>query len=100
MVRPMRLRVFRAPTMAAAMAKVRQDLGPDALILGDRRMADGVEVTEVVGQDRYDTSAQLLGLARGTGDRGTTGGVTLASGLDHPDALIGGTYGQPVGSRD
>lgn len=41
----MRLRVFRAPTMAAAMAKVRQDLGPDALILGDRRAADGVEVT-------------------------------------------------------
>lgn len=44
----MRLRVFRAPSMAVAMAQVRQDLGPDALILGSRRVPDGVEVTAAV----------------------------------------------------
>lgn len=41
----MRLKLFRAPTVAAAMARVRSDLGPEALILGTRRVAEGVEVT-------------------------------------------------------
>jgi len=41
----MRLKVFRAPAMAAAMAQVRAELGPDALILGTRRVAGGVEIT-------------------------------------------------------
>jgi flagellar biosynthesis protein FlhF len=41
----MRLKLFRAPAMAAAMAQVRSELGPDALILGTRRVAGGVEIT-------------------------------------------------------
>lgn len=41
----MRLKLFRAPAMAAAMAQVRAELGPDALILGTRRVAGGVEIT-------------------------------------------------------
>ncbi len=41
----MRLKLFRAPAMAAAMARVRAELGPDALILGTRRVAGGVEIT-------------------------------------------------------
>jgi flagellar biosynthesis protein FlhF len=40
-----RLKLFRAPAMAAAMAQVRAELGPDALILGSRRVAGGVEIT-------------------------------------------------------
>jgi len=40
-----RLRLFRAPTMAEAMAQVRGELGGDALILGTKRVAGGVEVT-------------------------------------------------------
>ena len=46
----MRLRLFQAPTIAAAIAKVRQDLGPEALILRTRRVADGVEVTAALDQ--------------------------------------------------
>lgn len=41
----MRLKLYRAARMAEAMACVRAELGPDALILATRRVADGVEVT-------------------------------------------------------
>ena len=41
----MRIRSFRARTVAAAMAAARAELGSEALILGTRRVADGVELT-------------------------------------------------------
>ena len=41
----MRLRLFRAPRMAEAMAQVRAALGEEAVILATRRVAGGVEVT-------------------------------------------------------
>lgn len=41
----MRLKLYRAPTAAEAIARIRADLGPEALILGTRRVADGVEIT-------------------------------------------------------
>jgi flagellar biosynthesis protein FlhF len=41
----MRLKTFRAPTMADAMAQVRADLGAEALILNTRRTGSGVEIT-------------------------------------------------------
>ncbi len=41
----MRLKLYRAPAMAQAMARVRAELGEDALILATRRVADGVEIT-------------------------------------------------------
>jgi flagellar biosynthesis protein FlhF len=47
----MRLKLFRAPAMAAAMAQVRAELGPDALILGTRRVAEGVEITAALEPD-------------------------------------------------
>jgi flagellar biosynthesis protein FlhF len=41
----MRLKLFRAPSMAEAMRQVRTELGADAMILSSRRVADGVEIT-------------------------------------------------------
>ena len=41
----MRLKVFRAAGMPDAMRLVRSELGPDALILGSRRVGGGVEIT-------------------------------------------------------
>jgi flagellar biosynthesis protein FlhF len=41
----MRLKLFRAPTMADAMAQVRVELGDDALILNTKLVHGGVEVT-------------------------------------------------------
>ncbi|MBX5455159.1 MAG: GTP-binding protein [Acidobacteriia bacterium] len=40
----MRLKLFRAASMAEAMASVRRELGPDALILSSRRVHGGVEI--------------------------------------------------------
>jgi flagellar biosynthesis protein FlhF len=47
----MRLKLYRAPAMAAAMAKIRAELGDDALILATRHVGDGVEVTAAVEHD-------------------------------------------------
>jgi flagellar biosynthesis protein FlhF len=47
----MRLKLYRAPAMAAAMARIRTELGADALILATRRVGDGVEVTAALGPD-------------------------------------------------
>jgi len=41
----MRVKLFSAPNMAEAMRKVRAELGEEALILGNRRVAGGVEIT-------------------------------------------------------
>ena len=41
----MRLKLFRAPDVRTAMQAVRDELGPDALILATRRVAGGVEIT-------------------------------------------------------
>jgi flagellar biosynthesis protein FlhF len=41
----MRLKLYRAATVPEAMALVRAELGAEALILGTRRVADGVEIT-------------------------------------------------------
>lgn len=41
----MRIKLYTAAGMPQAMAQIRQELGPDAVILASRRMAHGVEVT-------------------------------------------------------
>ncbi len=67
-----------------------------ALEEGRPGVPEDLTVTEVVGEDRYETSAKLLTLLRGPEADAEADGVTLTSGLDYPDALIGGTYGDPV----
>jgi flagellar biosynthesis protein FlhF len=44
----MRLKLYRAAAMSEAMARVRAELGEDALILATRRVGDGVEVTAAI----------------------------------------------------
>ena len=41
----MRLKLYRAPSVPEAMARVRAELGAEALIIGSRRVSDGVELT-------------------------------------------------------
>ena len=53
----MRLKLFRAPSMPAAMALVRDELGVDALILSTRRVADGVEITAALEPDEQPATA-------------------------------------------
>jgi flagellar biosynthesis protein FlhF len=48
----MRLKLYRAPKMAEALARLRAELGPDALILATRPVADGVEITAALEPER------------------------------------------------
>lgn len=50
----MRIRVLRAASMTEAMARLKQELGPDAVLLGTRRVAGGVEVTAGVEPEGDD----------------------------------------------
>jgi flagellar biosynthesis protein FlhF len=51
----MRLKLFRAPSMHEAMARIRAELGAEAMILGTRRVTEGIEITAAV--EPRDTSA-------------------------------------------
>ena len=46
----MRLKLYRAPCVTEAMARVRAELGAEALILSTRRVLDGVELTAALEQ--------------------------------------------------
>ena len=58
----MRIKLFQAPNMAEAMRQVRAELGEDALILGNRRIGNGVEITAalepVIADTRPATSSR------------------------------------------
>ncbi|TCZ63281.1 flagellar biosynthesis protein FlhF [Roseicella aquatilis] len=56
----MRLRLFRAPKMAEAMAQVRAALGEEAVILETRRVAGGVEITAAVAGAARDEAEPWL----------------------------------------
>jgi flagellar biosynthesis protein FlhF len=47
----MRLRIYRAATVPAALAQARTELGDQALIISTRRVAGGVEVTAALEQE-------------------------------------------------
>ncbi len=47
----MRLKLYRAASVAEAMSLVRTELGPEALILSTRRLAQGVELTAALEQE-------------------------------------------------
>ncbi len=47
----MRLKLYRAQSMADAMARVRAELGENALILATRRIGNGVEITAALEPD-------------------------------------------------
>ena len=60
----MRLKLYRAPDVATAMAQMRAELGPDALILATRRVADGVELTAAFAPPAPEPVAPLPDPAR------------------------------------
>jgi flagellar biosynthesis protein FlhF len=61
----MRLKLYRAATVPLAMARVRAELGEDALILATRRVADGVEVTAALEPE--ESGAPPLKIMRADG---------------------------------
>ncbi|MEX2009725.1 MAG: GTP-binding protein, partial [Dongiaceae bacterium] len=59
----MRLRTFTAPTIADAMQRVRDELGPDAVILSTQRLGRGGGVKVTAGIETVESSS--AGLAQG-----------------------------------
>ena len=113
----MRLKLYRAAKMAEAMACVRAELGPDALILATRRVPDGVEVTAAlepaaspvrtaVDPDRewplayHDVPPALrTALGRGALDAALGGTLTFAPCRWRPTAVRCFSRGRPVPGR-
>lgn len=64
----MKIKRFHARTMRDALQKVREEQGPDSVILSKQRIADGIEVIAAVDYDEalLHQSNQVLG-ARGSG---------------------------------
>ena len=67
----MRLKLYRAPNMAAAMAELRRELGAEALILGSRRVAGGVEVTAALDPEAASPAAGVAADGAATGSAAT-----------------------------
>ena len=58
----MRLKLFHASTITGAMALIRSELGPDALILNTRRVSGGIEVTAATEPGPIEPPPPLLRL--------------------------------------
>jgi len=71
----MRLKLYRAPSVSEAMARVRAELGGDALILSTRRVADGVELTAALEPEEPPPLAQDPALARALAWHGIPDGL-------------------------
>lgn len=56
----MKVKRFFAPTMAEALKRVREDMGPDAVILSNRRVDGGVEIVTALDYDE-NMARQRLG---------------------------------------
>jgi flagellar biosynthesis protein FlhF len=56
----MRLKVFQAKTMAAAIAEIRHLLGDDAIIIGSETTADGVRITAAIDSSEQAPTALSL----------------------------------------
>jgi flagellar biosynthesis protein FlhF len=64
----MRLKIYRAGSVREAMAQVRRELGPEAMILSTRRSAGGVELTAAFEQ--VDDAPPEPGAGAGAGGAG------------------------------
>lgn len=66
----MRIKLFRATSMTAAMSLVRSEMGPDALILSSRRVAEGIELTAAL-EDECAPAAPLDAATPHSNDAGS-----------------------------
>ena len=89
----MRLKLYRAATVVAAMAQVRGELGPDALILSTRRTGSGVEVTAALERAERPSADLVLPAVPDPGQCGVRAGALRWHGV--PDELAAG-----LGQRD
>lgn len=63
----MKIKRFVAPDMRRAMRRVREEQGPDAVILSNRRVSDGIEVVAAIDYDESLLSRTTAAPAADTG---------------------------------
>lgn len=80
----MKIRRFQASTMREAMRQVREEQGPDAVILSTHRSADGVEVVAAVD---YDAALMQQALRRAEPPSETSFAELLAANPPPPPAI-------------
>lgn len=84
----MRLKLYRAASMAAAMAELRRELGSEALILGSRRVAGGIEITAALDPAALDPGApDRLAPGAAAGEEASRRAVLAFHGV--PEGLAG-----------
>jgi len=73
----MKIKRFHARTMREALKQVREEQGPDSVILSKQRLGDGIEVIAAVDYDEalFHQSNQVLGASASAG---SPGGATVA----------------------
>lgn len=96
----MKPRQFVAPSARQALAMVRREIGPDAVIIQNKAVADGVAVTAIAESDlaAMEASSDVQGNAAALGQdahgappaQSAAGGVTVAQGTGAPpdDAVM------------
>lgn len=98
----MKIKRFHARTMRAALQQVREEQGPDAVILSKRRVADDIEVIAAVDYD--EALLQQWARERSTGsdrfDTATSASVSPAPGRHVGMAAYGGRAADADAARD
>jgi flagellar biosynthesis protein FlhF len=74
----MRIKRYLAKDMRQALRQVREEQGPDAVILSSQRTEDGVEVTAAVDYEAAATTASVSGRPAATADARPAAPTTLA----------------------
>ena len=59
----MKIKRFLAPDMRSALAKVKEELGPDAVIMSNKKVAEGVEIVAAYEEDAASGAAFPEGAA-------------------------------------
>ncbi|MDN8650279.1 hypothetical protein Q0S62_17815, partial [Stenotrophomonas indicatrix] len=73
----MKIKRFVAADMRSAMNLVRKEHGPDAVILSNRRIEEGIEIVAAANYDESAVQRALEASRRDVGGRGRAGGVGL-----------------------
>jgi flagellar biosynthesis protein FlhF len=69
----MQIKKYFAPDMRQAMRAIREEQGPDAVILAGRTLADGVEISVAIDHDLESTSAPTVSSPAGDESSGRNG---------------------------
>lgn len=82
----MKIRRIISPDMRRAMAKLKEDLGPDAVILSTKKVPAGMEIVGAIDFDERDISAALNKLEQQADEKGDVQGSGVAT---HEDTFLG-----------